>query len=394
MDVTKINEEQASALEKLRDAVQDCKMQDSSDVFLLRWLIARNFDVDRAEKMLRASLEWRRQYKIDTLLQDFESPEVFQKYFAAGFVGVDKAHNPLWVVRYGKIDMKGILHSAKKKDYLYHVYTLVETSIEASKQYKKKHNLPSSFMPQSTIIFDMEDFAMRHITYKPAMDAAVQIIQFYEANYPEYLRRVFVINAPRVFNLAFAIVRPFLNEATANKIRIIAGSEASQWAKVMLNEIDADQLPAHYGGSLTDPDGNSHCISKVNMGGLVPESYYFKKQVEISHSEKINLTVSYGGKEKLNFEVKVPGSSLQWQFYSEGGDIAFAVYQKVNGVKTVIVPKDRVDSHIAAEEGEIRVDPGQYIVEFDNSFSYLRSKTIWYHISIRSNGKSGAVIPT
>ena len=26
------------------------------------------------------------------------------------------------------------------------------------------------------------------------MDAAVQIIQFYEANYPEYLRRVFVIN--------------------------------------------------------------------------------------------------------------------------------------------------------------------------------------------------------
>ena len=47
------------------------------------------------------------------------------------------------------------------------------------------------------------------------------------------------------------------------------------------------------------------------MGGLVPESYYFKKQVEISHSEKINLTVSYGGKEKLNFEVKVPGSSLQ-----------------------------------------------------------------------------------
>ena len=137
--------------------------------------------------MTLQSLEWRRQYKIDTLLQDFESPEVFQKYFAAGFVGVDKAHNPrkmstycsvelynnalirnlVWVVRYGKIDMKGILHSAKKKDYLYHVYTLVETSIEASKQYKKKHNLPSSFMPQSTIIFDMEDFAMRHITYKP-----------------------------------------------------------------------------------------------------------------------------------------------------------------------------------------------------------------------------------
>ena len=26
------------------------------------------------------------------------------------------------------------------------------------------------------------------------MDAAIQVVQFYEANYPEYLRRVFVIN--------------------------------------------------------------------------------------------------------------------------------------------------------------------------------------------------------
>lgn len=28
---------------------------------------------------------------------------------------------PVWVVRYGKSDMKGILCSAKKKDYLLHV---------------------------------------------------------------------------------------------------------------------------------------------------------------------------------------------------------------------------------------------------------------------------------
>ena len=73
----------------------------------------------------------------------------------------------MWIVRYGKIDMKGILHSAKKKDYLYHVYTLVESSIKFSNEYKVEHQLPSSFMPQSTVIFDLEDLAMRHITYKP-----------------------------------------------------------------------------------------------------------------------------------------------------------------------------------------------------------------------------------
>ncbi len=38
---------------QLRDAVKDCQMKDSSDVFLLKWLTARNFDPVQAEKMLR-----------------------------------------------------------------------------------------------------------------------------------------------------------------------------------------------------------------------------------------------------------------------------------------------------------------------------------------------------
>lgn len=35
------------------------------------------------------------------------------------------------------------------------------------------------------------------------------------------------------------------------------------WKKALLAEIDADQLPACYGGKMTDPDGNPYCITKV-----------------------------------------------------------------------------------------------------------------------------------
>jgi len=395
MDVTKLNLQQANALAQLRDAVKDCNMQDSSDVFLLRWLIARDFDVQKAEKMLRASLEWRAQYRINTLLQDFTSPEVFKKYFAAGFTGVDKAHNPLWVVRYGRIDMKGILQSAKKKDYFYHVYSLVESSVKFAKDYQEKLDLPSSVITQSTIIFDLEDFAMRHITYKPVMDSAIQVIQFYEANYPEFLRRVFIVNAPKIFNIAFAMIKPFLNEATAQKIKILSGNDASQWKKSILEEVDADQLPVHYGGTLADPDGNPHCITKVNMGGTVPESYYFNKQMKLnSNNNKKNLTVANGTKQKLEFAVKDHGLKIRWDFYSEEGDIAFGIYKKKGNEKMFIVPKDRVDCHIVSEEGEIPVEPGQYVIEFDNSFSYLRSKIIWYSIDVdaASNDQNGSAI--
>jgi len=384
MDAVKLNPHHANILAKFRIAVQDCELKDSSDVYLLRWLVAREFDIPKAEKMLRNSLEWRRHYNIDTLLEDYESPEVFKKYFSADFVGYDKFNNPVWVARFGRIDLKGLLLSAKKKDFLYHVFSLVETSIKKSKEYQEKYNSSPSVITQSTIIFDVEHLSMRQITYKPAVDSALQAVQFYEANYPELLRRVFVINAPKIFNVAIALVKPFLNETTANKVKILAGNNASHWRNAILKEIDADQFPAYYGGTMTDPDGNPNCISKINMGGLIPKSYYFNDQSnkKSNYNNKKILTISYGSKEKLEYNVKLPGSKIRWNFYSEEGDISFGIYKKNGNQKTVIVPKDRVDCHIAAEEGEISVEPSEYVIEFDNSFSYLRSKIIWYSIDV------------
>ena len=39
-------------------------------------------------------MEWRRQHRIDTLLEEFIPPEVLTKYFPAGFVGRIKLKDP------------------------------------------------------------------------------------------------------------------------------------------------------------------------------------------------------------------------------------------------------------------------------------------------------------
>ena len=115
-----------------------------------------------------------------------------------------------------------------------------------------------------------------------AMDAAIQLIQLYEANYPELLHRVFVINgninkfnqsilivnrwylfvAPKVFSIAFSMMKPFLHERTKNKISIFS-HEPKQWKAAILTAVNAEELPVAYGGTLTDPDGNPNCITKV-----------------------------------------------------------------------------------------------------------------------------------
>lgn len=68
--------------------------------------------------------------------------------------------------------------------------------------------------------------------------------------------------APRVFAIAFNVVKRFLNEYTLGKIQIFK-NDPKKWKAAILANIEPDQIPAYYGGSLTDPDGNPRYATKV-----------------------------------------------------------------------------------------------------------------------------------
>ena len=70
--------------------------------------------------------------------------------------------------------------------------------------------------------------------------------------------------APKIFSIAFSILRRFMDERTANKIQIFS-HDSDVWKPALLAEIDADQLPACYGGTMVDPDGNPNCINYVRF---------------------------------------------------------------------------------------------------------------------------------
>lgn len=127
----------------------------------------------------------------------------------------------------------------------------------------------------------------------------------YEANYPEILKACYIINAPRVFAIAFAVVKRFLNEYTLGKIYIYQ-NDPKKWKKVLTAHIDGDSLPKHYGGNLVDPDGNPRYTTKVSQAGKVPKSYYIKKinepNLEKSH-EFTTVTIKKGDKLTLDFIV-------------------------------------------------------------------------------------------
>ncbi|KAK7051129.1 hypothetical protein SK128_003800, partial [Halocaridina rubra] len=351
---------------------------------LLKWLVARSFNIEKAENMVKRSIDWRKELDVDTVLK-WDVPEVLLKYYPVGMAGHDREGLPVWIIPFGGCDMRGLLSSVRKRDYVRYTIRVLEASIQDMAVQTQRLGHP---VTQQCCIFDLEDFSLRHVTWKPAMDVILELVQLYEANYPELLKCAYVINAPKVFTLAYAVIKPFLHDVTLKKIKIYG---YSGWKEALLKDIDADQLPQHWGGSRTDPDGNPKCPSEICLGGDVPKEYYLtvskSNLSKLSDKENLSsLTLGKGDKKRLKYEVKKPGSQLKWMFRTEDFDVGFGVTRKVKkGDEEVLVPVQRVNSQLVSEEGYlVCMEPGTYVVTFDNQFSYVRSKKIYYMIYVEA----------
>merc|ERR550532_281696 len=146
-------------------------------------------------------------------------------------------------------------------------------------------------------------------------------------------------------------MRPLLDEATVKKVVVLG----SNWKERILEDIDADQLPVHWGGTATDPDGDPYCRSHVNMGGEVPKELYLSKDA-VDMSDWESVTVGRSSSVQLDYNIKEIGTIISWQF-STDADVGFGVYLRTADVKQKakdmeeIVASARVNSHMVIEDG-------------------------------------------
>ncbi|KAL3267885.1 hypothetical protein HHI36_007025 [Cryptolaemus montrouzieri] len=327
--------------------------------------------------MLRQSMKWRLVMEVDGALKTWQPPEVVTIYEPCGVSGYDKDGAPIVIVPFAGLDIVGMLHSVSKQDLIKATIQILEENMDLAAE---------TGAQQVVVIFDMENFNLRQYAWRPAAEVVIQLIQMYEMNYPEILKACYIINAPRVFAIAFNIVKKFMDAYTLSKIQIIKNDPA-KWKKKLLENIEPDNLPKHFGGSLTDPDGNPRLTTKIKQGGKIPESYYMKNLQTTSpdtEKEYISTTIKKGDKLKLEFDVEESGTFLRWDFRTEGHDIRFGItVQDSEGKKTEAVRHQRVAAHQIDESGVLACQaPSKYIVTFDNSYSLLRSKKLQYRVFI------------
>ncbi|XP_055932161.1 SEC14-like protein 2 isoform X2 [Argiope bruennichi] len=352
-----INADEQRYVDKLRKRLKG-KMSEEmfTDDLLLRFLRARSFNIEATEDMLLKHQQWRKRSKIDTLLTDYKAPEVFEKYFPLNFMCYDKDGCSVTYCAYGNLDVKGLAKCSKKSEFLHFFLHHLE---EDTQKLKSQSEKLGKKVEKWSYIFNYEHFSLASATDRRT--------SFY-------------------FTILWAVLKPFFSAETNRKIKIF-GKEG--WQEELKKEIGADNLPAFLGGNVTDPDGNPMCNSFIKHGGLIPEKYYVQRdRKSFSKLPGVKkLVVNRRSKENVKLEVQQSGSHIEWDFDVKNKDISYTLIyedpEKEAEDGEEILPKQRVDTILESESGVVKCEkPGTYILQFDNSYSWIHNKVIYYQASV------------
>ncbi|MCL7030362.1 hypothetical protein MKW94_027472, partial [Papaver nudicaule] len=243
---------------------------------LLRFLRARDLNIEKAIQMWEEMLKWRKEYGTDTILEDFqfeELEEVLENY-PQGYHGVDKEGRPVYIERLGRAHPGKLMRITTVERYLkYHVQEFEKALREkfpACSIAAKRH------IGSTTTILDVQGLGIKNFS-RTAADLLAGMAKIDGNYFPETLHRMFIVNAGSGFKMLYGTAKKFLDPKPISKIQVstlypwkLSSCFVPYISPVMndlhsvklqvlepkslgklLEVIDSSQLPEFLGGSCT-----------------------------------------------------------------------------------------------------------------------------------------------
>jgi len=221
-------------------------MKDES--YLLRWIRARDGDLERAEEFFRTSLQWRKDNDIDAIIGK-EIPQIFSDKFPRQTECHDKAGRPVITVPFGTWDVPFSVATYENIDQ-FKLYTLQGCELLMDEIHKadkaRKEGAPR--ITQCVLLIDMAGFSFMNLLNVYAVQNGLALLQSYEANYPETLYACYLINSSSMINMLLNLVKPVLAVNTYEKIRVF-NTNVEEWKTAILEQVDEELLPIQFGGT-------------------------------------------------------------------------------------------------------------------------------------------------
>ncbi|EOY01132.1 hypothetical protein SCA6_007770 [Theobroma cacao] len=222
---------QELALTQMRKSVEKLgfSTEKYGDPTLMRFLIARSMDTEKAAKMFVHWLQWRSSMVPNGFIAESEVPDQLEarKIFLQDS---SKTGYPVLIVKACKHFPPKDLIQFKK----FVVYILDKTIASAVKGREIGNEK----------LIGILDF--QQITYKN-VDARGLItgFQFLQAYFPERLAKLYILHMPRFFVSVWRMVSRFIEKSTLEKIVIVTNEDEK---KCFIDEAGEEAVPVEYGG--------------------------------------------------------------------------------------------------------------------------------------------------
>jgi len=244
------NNQEIELISKFREKLGDVleTEEQKSAPFLIRWIRARDNNLNAAEDLLRKHLTWRADLKVDSCIT---AP--FDPWFALNFPYwldmVDKQGNVLMYMPLGCWDVRRAMNNDKEPLYETFICRFFEHILEKIKKVNEEFVAKGEW-PRRTwfIIVDFKNYSYGQLMHWKALTNTLRLASTFEAHYPEILCKCHLMNGPSFFPILFAMIKKIIAPKTVGKITCFPENTHAAWLAKVLEDVEEDQLPAVLGG--------------------------------------------------------------------------------------------------------------------------------------------------
>ena len=324
------------------------------DVVLLKFLRAREFKVNDAFEMLKKTLKWRKESKIDSVVdEDFGSDLASAAYMN----GVDHEGHPVCYNIFGAFEseesyQKTFGTEEKRSEFLRWRCQLMEKGIQ-------RLNLKPGGVSSLLQINDLKN--------SPGPSklrvATKQTLAMLQDNYPEMVAKNIFINVPFWYYALNALLSPFLTQRTKSKFVVARPNKVTE---TLTKYIPIEEIPLHYGGFKRENDSEFS-----SQDGAVSE-----------------LILKAGSTATIEVPALEVGNSLCWDLTVLGWEVSYKeeFVPTDEGSYTVIVQKGK---KMGSQEWPLRntfmnSEPGKVVLTIENT-SNKKKRVLYRYKTIKSS---------
>ncbi|BFG28691.1 hypothetical protein CerSpe_149650 [Prunus speciosa] len=336
------------------------KGDSATDVILLKFLRARDFEVNDAFEMLRNTLQWRKDNNVDSILDEDFGDDLGS---IENMDGTSREGHPVCYSNFKLLGNEEVYNKMLGSEESRQMF--IRRRVQLMEKAIQKLDFKPGGVSSILLVNDLKD--MPGPSKKELRVATKQVIGLLQDNYPEFVARNIFINVPFWYYAysASTLLLPFLTPRTNSKF---VYARPSRVTDNLLKFIAAEELPVHYGGLKREND---------------PEF-----SAEDAASE---IVVNQSSSESIQLPVPEEGTTLIWEVIVLGWEVNYKeeFFPTDEGSYGIIIQKDR---RIGWQQGSLQnsftnKEPGNVVFTVENG-SLIKKKRVCYRYKIKNTSSS------